>query len=353
MSYQRCGGPPVTLSGLGGVLAAVYANGGSAADQTAVLLNTKGGGIILDGSGTLTGAALTIKAPLPLSFSDASSGGAAKFWYDQTFYHPYELLLSVSKDHSNVLAIQNTSTGTNPFSCMIFRANDGIERGSIGYGNATCNAPFTSCTFLEASYYTGSAHTTPPVPFRIIQTGYVGGVYGSYLRMEFGSDGTIHSYLPDGATMVWQQLASGWTKFTGSVAGDNVFTLRNSDATGYSGLQLNDSTDTKAGVLGFGNSGAASWCLGCVYLSGSSHPVLLSIGGSEKLRVHSDGRIGVQMATPTAWMHIKAGAAAASSAPLKIDAGTLLSTPEVGAIEFDGTHFYGTVNGGTRKQLDN
>lgn len=54
---------------------------------------------------------------------------------------------------------------------------------------------------------------------------------------------------------------------------------------------------------------------------------------------------------PSALLHIAAGAAAAGNAPLKINAGTNLTTPENGAMENDGTHVYFTL-GGTRYQLD-
>jgi len=55
-------------------------------------------------------------------------------------------------------------------------------------------------------------------------------------------------------------------------------------------------------------------------------------------------------ATPTAHLHIAAGTAAASNAPLKLTAGTNLTTPENGAFEFDGTNLYFTV-GGVRKTV--
>lgn len=54
--------------------------------------------------------------------------------------------------------------------------------------------------------------------------------------------------------------------------------------------------------------------------------------------------------TPTAYVHIGAGTATANSAPLKINAGTLLTTPENGAIEADGNDLYVTKNG-TRYKL--
>ena len=45
---------------------------------------------------------------------------------------------------------------------------------------------------------------------------------------------------------------------------------------------------------------------------------------------------------PTAKLHIGAGAAAASGAPLKLTSGTNLTTPEAGATEYDGTELYFT-----------
>jgi hypothetical protein len=65
----------------------------------------------------------------------------------------------------------------------------------------------------------------------------------------------------------------------------------------------------------------------------------------------SGGSIGLGLKAPTAVLHLKAGTATASSAPLKFTSGINLTTPEDGAIEYNGTHFYGTI-GTTRYQLD-
>jgi hypothetical protein len=63
-----------------------------------------------------------------------------------------------------------------------------------------------------------------------------------------------------------------------------------------------------------------------------------------------NGKIGIQQTTPTAYMHIAAGSGSAGTAPLKLTAGTVLSTPEDGAIEFDGTDLFLTENS-TRYKL--
>src|SRR4029079_10169522 len=54
--------------------------------------------------------------------------------------------------------------------------------------------------------------------------------------------------------------------------------------------------------------------------------------------------------SPT-YITLGAGTAAAGTAPLVFTSGTNLTTPVAGAVEFNGTHFYGTV-GATRYQLD-
>lgn len=61
--------------------------------------------------------------------------------------------------------------------------------------------------------------------------------------------------------------------------------------------------------------------------------------------------VGIATVSPTARLHLPEGTAAASRAPLKFTAGTNLTTPENGAVEYDGTHLYITT-GGVRHQLD-
>jgi hypothetical protein len=64
------------------------------------------------------------------------------------------------------------------------------------------------------------------------------------------------------------------------------------------------------------------------------------------------GNVGIGTTTPTAALQLKAGAAAAGGAPLKLTAGTNLTAPEAGAIEFDGTSLYFTDSTPTRRALN-
>jgi hypothetical protein len=63
-------------------------------------------------------------------------------------------------------------------------------------------------------------------------------------------------------------------------------------------------------------------------------------GYATKFTILDGGNIGIGQTTPTAVLHLKAGTASASSAPLKFTSGTNLTTSEAGAMEFNGTNLF-------------
>jgi hypothetical protein len=87
------------------------------------------------------------------------------------------------------------------------------------------------------------------------------------------------------------------------------------------------------------------------YLSPSSGGILFNTGSTTKMTLNSSGNFGVGI-TPTAVLHLKAGTATASTAPIKLTSGTLLTTPEIGSLEFLTDRLYFTISTGTaRKSL--
>ena len=62
------------------------------------------------------------------------------------------------------------------------------------------------------------------------------------------------------------------------------------------------------------------------------------------------GKVSIGQSINSAVLHLKAGTATATTAPLKFTAGTNLTTAENGAVEYDGTNYYGT-SGGVRYVL--
>ena len=89
---------------------------------------------------------------------------------------------------------------------------------------------------------------------------------------------------------------------------------------------------------------------GLVSNVGTGDFVIRMTGDDSKFRFKASGRFGIGVVNPTATLHIKGGSATAGTAPLKLTAGTNLTTPENGAFEFDGTNLYFTV-GGVRKTV--
>lgn len=62
-------------------------------------------------------------------------------------------------------------------------------------------------------------------------------------------------------------------------------------------------------------------------------------------------KLGIDVTSTTALLHLGAGTATAGTAPLKFTAGTLLTTPEIGAVEFADNNLYFT-NVAVRRPLD-
>ena len=87
------------------------------------------------------------------------------------------------------------------------------------------------------------------------------------------------------------------------------------------------------------------------YSGVSSNTALYTSRGNVLLNITS-GRTGIGVTSPTANLHIKAGTATASTAPIKLTTGTVLTTPEAGAIEYTNPVLYFTNGDSRRYTLD-
>lgn len=72
--------------------------------------------------------------------------------------------------------------------------------------------------------------------------------------------------------------------------------------------------------------------------------------GNPEMVITSVGNVGIGLNNPSAYLEIKAGTTSAETAPIKLTDGTLLTTPEAGAIEFDNNTLYFTPST-VRKEL--
>jgi hypothetical protein len=88
-----------------------------------------------------------------------------------------------------------------------------------------------------------------------------------------------------------------------------------------------------------------------LYIDNSDTATPLIYGDFSTNTLSFYGVVGIGVAAPTANLHLKAGTAAANTAPLKFTTGVLLATPEAGTLEYDGTHLYYTDDTPTRRSI--
>lgn len=94
-------------------------------------------------------------------------------------------------------------------------------------------------------------------------------------------------------------------------------------------------------ILAFGNNIKITQANDFMYLGG--------IITANLSNLYSLPRVGIGVDNPTARLHLRGGSNLSQSAPIKIDAGSKMTTPEDGAIEYDGTNLYFTV--GTTRHI--
>ncbi len=127
---------------------------------------------------------------------------------------------------------------------------------------------------------------------------------------------------------------------TSSATAHTVLTLSTSVGGGDPFVKLN--TAEIGYVIGVDNSGSDKLFIGL-----GTDPSTMS---SANITISSINT-GISQTTPTAKLHISGGTATANTAPIKIDSGTALTTPEDGVLEYHTSHLYFTI-GSTRYQLD-
>ena len=98
-------------------------------------------------------------------------------------------------------------------------------------------------------------------------------------------------------------------------------------------------------ILMFNEVGQSRFLFGLdaneAYLWGQASVKLrIATNNTEKLRIETNGNVGIGQTTPTAVLHLKAGTATASTAPLKFTSGVNLTSPLGGEMEFNGTNLF-------------
>lgn len=166
-------------------------------------------------------------------------------------------------------------------------------------------------------------------------------------------------------------VAIGWNALRNNVTGDRNIAIGNSAGSGAVGGSLirniiiggNSGTAMTTGAnynTIIGHSAAGTMTTGNnnillgynTQIPAATNTFYLNIGNTIYGWMGANQKqIGINVTNPSARMHLPASTIAAGSAPLKLNPGVLMTTPESGAWEFDGTNLYFTV-GSTRKLVN-
>lgn len=146
-------------------------------------------------------------------------------------------------------------------------------------------------------------------------------------------------------TLAMRNITNGGMQF-------NAFTVNGTTIAGI-GLELNahigsnlDPSYTAIAFQGWKTNGIA----GRTPLTGSEKVMEIRTGSTGLVTVQGNGNTGISTTSPTALLHLAAGTA--NTAPLKFTSGTNLTTPEAGAVEWNGTNVFVTNSSATRQTVN-
>ena len=215
-------------------------------------------------------------------------------------------------------------------SAMLYNAT-GADNTSVGFeagrGKAPSDANFNRVTTVGRAagrrLNTGSDDNTA-IGFTALGVGD-GGVRNTAVGSNAGASGvgyTINRNVLVGYQAgIYLQTGGDQNTLIGTSAGDSL-------TTGHDNILIGYNVDAPAG----------------------DSVSRLNIGSTIYGDLATD-HVGIGVESMTAVLHLKAGTATAGTAPLKLTAGTNLTAPEAGAIEFDGTNLYFTTAAGVRKTV--
>lgn len=223
----------------------------------------------------------------------------------------------------------------------------------------------TNLASTSAATFNGSANITPGVT-GILPIGNGGTGSGTQNFVDLTTTQSIGGtktftnavtgarFNPTANTVAGTGMYAPASQLGFSVSGTNRLTL---DASGNMGLNSTNPAAYGGFIIDYAGIGlhtnSSSGASGInLYENGSGRFSIRTLNGvaglsffdifnnEERMRFTATRTIGLGESSPTAVLHLKAGTATASTAPLKFTSGTNLTTAEAGAMEFNGTNLF-------------
>jgi len=377
-----------TITTLGTITTGVWngsavpvANGGTGG-TTAATARANLGAVNIAGdtmTGALTVPNLTNSAMTAGSLLFAGTAGLMSQDNANLFYDATNKVLSIGTNTPNV---------SSPFASAGFEIDnnggahsDIVQKVGTGYGShyfASSNGTVTSPTIttagnplgaLEFLGYTGAAYAVGAfIGVQVAPGGTIGStsmptniLFQNALRKQVNTASNAMIISSKKAITLWGGLSSdptsanfrvdqpvvnlpGFVQTAGSTALVGTETLFTNDF--KVGDTINVSGETSRVVATITDD---THLTVTVAFSTTASSLTYTTPARTVFTARGNGQVGIGTSTPTAFMHLPAGTANATTAPLKFTAGVNLTSPEAGAVEFDGTTMYYTTGSLTRQ----
>jgi hypothetical protein len=231
--------------------------------------------------------------------------------------------LRLGFDGSNFVSFTVSSNGT-------LTITPGTSPVIFGASGLRLAGPLTfNATAENSNLYVAQTTTT-------INTSGSGYIYGaaSSVNMRVGIRGGTSS------------VATASNNYGSFIVGANPITIGTSGTHDIFANQVIKALVITSGAAALTNS--ASLYIEGAATGATNNYTIWSDAGTNRF----DGITGIGgVVTPTALLHLAAGTASASTAPLKFTSGTNLTTAEAGAMEYNGTNLFFTRSGTTRESI--
>lgn len=252
------------------------------------------------------------------------------------------------KDAGHVLVEGVTSTGATGTGKFVFDTSPTFTTPNIG--NATGNISGNAGTVTTNANLTGAVTS---VGNAASLGSFTSANLSGALTDETGTGVSVFGTSPTFTTSI---AVNGTATITGT---NSVLLLgQNPSSSPYFSSMILKATGSNQGASmaiesTFG--GVQDWYFGSGSGGGSPNNnfrIVDLTGGVEALDIQpATGNVGIGLTNPSGRLHIKAGTATAGTAPLKLTSGVNLTTPETGAMEYDGTDLFFTPTGTIRKTI--
>lgn len=307
---------------------------GGALYQISFAFYANGGNVDVRVASTTIGSGLT--AGSTLFYLNSSPGTKPLTFIPHSFNNSWLDTISLKKvTPSDPAIIVKNTDGTTGFE---IRTGSGTTNVGIGSGTLQNNSGVDN---VGIGYYCLAKNATGTDNTAI---GY-SALSGSYTGIRNTAIGSLAlGYLTSGS----YNVAIGRAALGGATAttcSNNVavgYTAGDSCSTGTYNVAIGDNADFAAGT------DTNSIVIGSSAVGLGSNSVVL--GNTSIVKTSLNGSVGINTTSPTARLHLPAGTATASTAPLKFTSGTLLTAPEAGAVEFLTDDFYATITTGAARK---